>query len=186
VGLSPATLASVLGFGFTLPSADSQILLARPITTDEVLEWLECVLNKDCDPDEEGFDDPRLQTDEKKKLKELYVEAFGEERQLSGGRALREVLAAFRARPNAPDQVDGSALLAFLRANPEESSAALRYLLELNALVAQWRVAQAGSDDVEPGAACMLSMGLRIEGIESAEVYELVTSTPLRGRARCR
>jgi hypothetical protein len=144
------------------------------------------VLNKDCDTDEEGFDDPRLQTDEKKKLKELYTQAFGEDRQLSGGRALREVLAAFRARPDASDQVDGSALLGFLRSNPEESSAALRYLSELSALVAQWRVAQAGTDDVEPGAACMLSMGLRIEGIEAGELYELVTSKPLQGRARCR
>ncbi len=161
-------------------------LIGGPVSLDEALEWLECVMNRDCDPDRAAFDDPRLRTDEQQELRRMYGEAFGRDRQASGRRALLESVEAFRARPDAGDEVDGAELLRFLLAHPDESSVALRYLTELSELVAQWRRTQLGVAAPDAGAACMLELGLQIEGLRAAEVFELVTSEPLQGEARCR
>jgi hypothetical protein len=186
-GLIADVVAEVTTAGVAaLPSSDSAIVLERPITVDETLEWLECVLNEDCDPDEQGFDDPRLKGDEKRKLRDMYKEVFGDEKRLSGLRALQEMLAAYRARPDAPDTVDGSAFRRFLFANPEESSLALRYLGELVQLAEQWRKAQVGSDDVEPGLACMLDARLQLKGLSTPELYEVLVDAPLQGELKCR
>jgi hypothetical protein len=186
-GLVAEVVAEVTSAGVdALPSADSAIVLERPITVDETLEWLECVLNEDCDPDQQGFDDPRLKSDEKRKLRDMYKEVFGDEKRVSGLRALQEMLDAYRARPDAPDQVDGSAFRRFLFDNPEESSLALRYLGELVELAEQWRKAQLGSDDVEPGLACMLDARLELKGLPAPELYEVLANAPLQGELRCK
>jgi filamentous hemagglutinin family protein len=156
-----------------------------PVGLNEALEWLECVMNRDCDPDRAAFEDPRLQSDEQQKLRRMYAAAFGRERQASGRRALLESVDAFRARPDAGEDVDGSELLRFLRANPEESSVALRYLAELSSLVAQWKRTQRGVPTADLGAACMLQIGLGIEGVSAAEIYEAVVGEPLAGETRC-
>ena len=156
------------------------------VSLDEALEWLECVMNRDCDPDRAAFDDPRLATDEQQKLRRMYGEVFGTERQSSGRRALLESVEAFRARPDAGDDVDGSELLRFLRASPEENSVALRYLGELAELIAQWRRTQLGVADAELGAACMLAIGLEIEGLDASASYAAVAGKPLQGAPRCR
>jgi hypothetical protein len=161
-------------------------LIGGPVSLDEALEWLECVMNRDCDPDRAAFDDPRLATDEQQKLRQMYAEVFGRDRQTSGRRALLESVEAFRARPAAGDEVDAGELLRFLRASPEESSVALRYLAELAELVAQWKRTQIGVTDADRGAACMLEIGLQIDGLRAGEIYALVTGTPLEGEARCR
>lgn len=160
-------------------------LIGGPVSLDEALEWLECVMNRDCDPDRAAFEDPRLETDEQQELRRMYGEAFGRDRQASGRRALLESVEAFRARPDAADEVDGTELLRFLRASPDESSVALRYLAELEELVAQWRRTQPGVADADAGAACMLEIGLQIEGLRAAEIYALVAGKPLAGEARC-
>jgi filamentous hemagglutinin family protein len=156
-----------------------------PVSLAEALEWLQCVMNRDCDPDRAAFEDPRLQSDPQQKLRRMYASAFGRDRQASGRRALLESVDAFRARPDASEDVDGSELLRFLRANPEESSVALRYLAELSELVAQWKRTQPGVPTADLGAACMLQIGLGIEGVSAAEVYEAVVGKPLAGETRC-
>ena len=60
-----------------------------------------------------------------------------------------------------------------------------RVLRELSELVAQWRRTQSSVSTADLGAACMLQIGLGIEGVSAAEIYEAVVSKPLSGETRC-
>ena len=182
---APAESLSRLLSSLILPTADSSILLSRPLTADEMLEWLECVLNEDCEPEEEDFTDPRLETDEKQKLQKMWAELFGDESTIPGRRAVQELLDAFRARPDASDQVDGIALRGFLGDQGDQAVVAQRYLGELDGLVDQWRKALAGGENIELGAACMLEQGLQVDGIDAGELYALVVGESLASPGRC-